>query len=190
MKNAIKDKFKDVTLQILFKIVCLAFVGLLLIGSSIFRSSSTEFAYILYGVSAIFFSHFIKKWGVTDFLLFGSVYSLLLVITLMPSQNMLALFGNISWFIFIGALVILISLIEKKYKFESKLSYFLTFAYWLIGFIIVYLIMTLLNIYAFGLSPIDEFSSLAVYLLNNLKAGAIIGLGVGLGMSFRVSYNF
>jgi hypothetical protein len=95
------------------------------------------------------------------------------------SSNILRLGRNISWFILIGLFTYYLTVIEKKEWFRISKAWIISS--WLFGFIIVYIIMSILNIFVFGFYPVDERFTFLFYLKQSVKIGGTLGIGIGLG---------
>ncbi|MFA7290390.1 MAG: hypothetical protein WC055_16060, partial [Melioribacteraceae bacterium] len=54
-------------------------------------------------------------------------------------------------------------------------------ASWFIGFICVYVIMAILNIYIYQFYQVDGRFGLLFYIKQAIKIGGLLGLGIGLG---------
>jgi len=182
-----KIDLKEVSLQIIFKFICIELLGVLFIGDFIFDTANTMFTYTIFGVSTIVFYHIIKKWGVSDFLLAGSVYSVIVIVIFMPTTIVIGLFRNVMWFVSIGAMN------YGGYKLESKKQFndsnLKQFGYWFAAFIAVYLFMLCLNLYVFGLYRIDEYETAFMYFRQAIKIGGVLGIGTGIGIIFQKRFT-
>jgi len=67
---------------------------------------------------------------------------------------------------------------KKKWYRDSKVW---IISSWFLGFICVYLLMTVLNIYIYQFYPIDERFGLLFYAKQSIKIGGVLGFGIGLG---------
>ena len=91
---------------------------------------------------------------------------------------------QIACFIIIGLLLIgllsyYFTIIKKKERYLKSKAWIIS--YWLFGFIILYVVMSFLNIYMFGFYPVDERYTVWLYLKQSVKIGGILGIGIGLG---------
>src|ERR1035437_833635 len=91
---------------------------------------------------------------------------------------------QIACFIIIGLLLIgllsyYFTIIKKKERYLKSKAWIVS--YWLFGFIILYVVMSFLNIYMFGFYPVDERFTVWLYLKQSVKIGGTLEIGIGLG---------
>jgi hypothetical protein len=105
---------------------------------------------------------------------------MLMIVVFQKSYNMLKLGRNIIWFILIGLLSYYLTVIEKKGWYLKSKAWIVS--YWLFGFIIIYVVMSFLNIYVFDFWPIikDRYP-VWLWLKQSVKIGGTLGISIGLG---------
>lgn len=102
-----------------------------------------------------------------------------MIVVFQRSYHILRLGRNICWFILIGLLSYYFTIIKKKERYLKSKAWIVS--YWLFGFIILYVVMSFLNIYMFGFYPVDERYTFWLYLKQSVKIGGTLGIGIGLG---------
>ena len=182
-----KDDIKIIIGQISIQIACFIIIGLLLIGIYIVKPNNTIFSFTIYGISAILFYHYCRRTNLKNFILLATLYSILMIVVFQRSYHILRLGRNICWFLLIGLLSYYFTIIEKKEWYLKSKAWIVS--YWLFGFIIVYVVMSFLNIYVFGFYPVDERYTVLLYMKQSVKIGGTLGIGIGLG-SLISSYIF
>lgn len=172
-------KIKKMFLNYAIPILCYVLVGILFIGGFILQPNNNAFTFTIFGFAAILFYNLVIQYSIRSFILDGLLFSLLTLVFFMPSENIIVILRNLNWFILIGVLAFSISYYEKKVWYKASKVW--TIISWFIGFIIVYLIMSFLNIYVYQLYYIDERIGLLFYVKEAVKIGGVLGLGIGLG---------
>jgi hypothetical protein len=173
--------------QIVIQVASFIILGILLLGTYILDPNNSIFSFTIYGVSAILFYHYCRRYNLINFILIAALYSLLIIIAFQKTSHIVKLGRNISWFILIGLLTYSLTVIEKQEWYLKSKAWIIS--YWLFGFILVYIVMTILNIYVFGFYLVDEKYTFWLFLKQSVKIGGILGLGIGLG-SLINSYIF
>src|ERR1035437_6371465 len=143
-----KENIRIITGQIAVQIVCFLILGILLFGIYIFEPKYTIFSFTIYGITAVLFYNYCRLNRKQDFILLAVLYSILIIVIFQRTSNILRLGRNISWFILIGLLAYYLTFFEKKEWYYKSKAWIISS--WLFGFIIVYIIMNILNIYVFG----------------------------------------
>ena len=174
-----KDDIKLIIRRISIQIACFIIIGLLLIGVYIVKPDNTIFSFTIYGVSAILFYHYCRRTNLINFILLSALYSILMIVVFQRSYHILRLGRNICWFILIGLLSYYFTIIKKKERYLKSKAWIVS--YWLFGFIILYVVMSFLNIYMFGFYPVDERYTFWLYLKQSVKIGGTLGIGIGIG---------
>lgn len=174
-----KLKIKTMLIEIAIPTLCFVLLGLLFIGDFIIQPDNSLFFFTIYGLSAILFYNLIIHFGIRSFVLLGILFSLLMLLIFKPTTNILVNLRNINWFILIGILSYIISQFEKKGWHKSSMM--LTVTSWFVGFILLYVIMALLNIYVYNFYKIGGEVGLFFYLRQSIKLGGVLGIGIGFG---------
>jgi hypothetical protein len=174
-----KDNVKLIIGQISVQIACLLILGFLSFGVYIFEPKYTAFSYTIYGVTAILFYSYCRISSTRNFILLATLYSILMIIIFQRSTDILRLGRNIGWFILIGLLTYYLTVIEKKEWYLKSKAWVISS--WLFGFIIVYMIMSALNIFLFCFYPVDNQFTVWLYIKHSVKIGGTLGIGIGLG---------
>ena len=194
LKNAVNKnwrvmerKIKIMLFNVAIPTLCFILLGLLLIGVFILQPTVTLFTFTIFGFAAILFYNLIILYGVRSFILFGILYTLLVLAIYMQSTNILINIRNINWFILIGVLAFSISYFEKKSWYKNSKIWVITS--WFLGFICVYLLMAVLNIYIYQFYHIDERFGFLFYAGQAIKIGGILGFGIGLGNLITQSFS-
>jgi hypothetical protein len=175
-----KDDIKLIIGQISIQIASLFILGSFLFGIYIFEPKYFSFPYTIYGISAILFYKYCRWTTLKNFILLGLLYSILMIVVFQRSYHMLKLDRNIIWFILIGLLSYYLTVIEKKGWYLKSKAWIVS--YWLFGFIIIYIVMSFLNIYVFDFWPIikDRYP-VWLWLKQSVKIGGTLGISIGLG---------
>jgi len=174
-----KEDIRIITVQIAVQIVCFLILGILLFGIYIFEPKYTAFSFTIYGITAVLFYNYCRLNSKKSFILLAALYSILMIVIFQRSSNILRLGRNVCWFILIGLLTYYLTLFEKKEWYYKSKAWIISS--WLFGFIIVYIIMSILNIFVFGFYPVDERFTFLLYLKQSVKIGGTLGIGIGLG---------
>ena len=175
-----KDDIKLIIGQISIQIACLFILGAFLFGIYIFEPKYLSFPYTIYGISAILFYNYCRWTSLKNFILLGLLYSILMIVVFQRSYHILKLGRNIILFILIGLLSYYLTVIEKKEWYLKSKAWIIS--YWLFGFIIIYVVMSFLNIYVFDFWPIikDRYP-VWLWLKQSVKIGGTLGIGIGIG---------
>jgi len=175
-----KTDIKLIIGQISIQIASLFIKGAFLFGIYIFEPKYFSFSYTIYGISAILLYNYCRLTTLKNFILLGLLYSILMIVVFQRSYNISKLGRNIIWFILIGLLSYYLTVIEKKEWYLKSKAWIVS--YWLFGFIIIYVIMSFLNIYVFDFWPIikDRYP-VWLWLKQSVKIGGTLGIGIGLG---------
>ena len=175
-----KEDIKLIMGQISIQIASLLILGIISFGIYVLEPKYTSFSYTSYGISAILLYNYCRLNTRKNFILFGSLYSVLMIVIFQRSYNMLKLGRNIIWFILIGLLSYYLTVIEKKEWYLKSKAWIVS--YWLFGFIIIYVVMSFLNIYVFDFWPIILGRyPVWFWLKQSVKIGGTLGIGIGLG---------
>ena len=174
-----KDDYKNLIGQISVPIVCFLIMGIILYGFYIFNPKFSAFSNIIYGLSAILFYNYCRLTGRKNFILLSALYSIIMIIIFQRTTHVLRFGRNLCWFILIGILAYIITDIEKKEWFLKSKAWIISS--WLFGFIIVYIVMSILNIFVLGFYPMDVQFTFLLYLKQSVKIGGTLGFGIGLG---------
>jgi len=173
-----KDDIKLIVVQIFIQIACLFILGAFLFGIYIFEPKYFSLPYTIYGISAILFYNYCRWTTLKNFILLGLLYSILTIVVFQKSYNILKLGRNIIWFILIGLLSYYLTVIEKKGWYLKSKAWIVSC--WLFGFIIIYIVMSCLNIYVFDFWPINRYT-VWLWLKLSVKVGGTLGISIGLG---------
>ena len=172
-------KIKTVLLNIAVPTFCYILLGALLIGWFILQPNNTLFTFTIFGFAAVLFYNLIIHYDIKSFILLGLLFTLLVLISFMHATNIIKNIRNINWFILIGVLAFSISYLEKKKWYKDSKAWVISS--WFFGFICVYLLMAVLNIYVYQFMHIDERFGLLFYAKQSIKIGGVLGFGIGLG---------
>lgn len=175
-----KISLKETSIQILFKIIIMIFAGYFLVSKSVVSLNDELFSYTIYGFTLILFYHTIKVFGIKDFVLPAGIYTVIVIMSLMHITLMSSLFKNILLFITLG--IISFYGLKLSTKFSGKTSIAASFLYWFMGGIAFYFIISVFNIYIFGLDILGMNETFITYCLKQFRIGAVLGAGIGLGM--------
>lgn len=174
------DKSKlNIIKQFLFPLVFSELLGFAFIGDYIFYPNNTLFTFTVFGFSAILFYNLLSLKNLRDFILISILYTFLVIAILFSNSDLLKILKNISWFISIGILSFIISRIEHKSWYKNNNAWLIVS--WFLGFVLVYIFMTLQNIYVYQFYPLDANYDLLYYIKQSIKIGSLIGLGIGFG---------
>jgi|GEM_PF-1864098 len=179
--------FKDKTVQIFIKIVVFVLTGYILLGGQVVSINDSMLSFTIYGISAIFFYNAIKKWGLKDFIIPACIYSIVLIMTLMRMTLFATFIRNFIFFILLGAFAYYAVLLEKKQIVKEK-AYFIPL-YWFAGSLFLFLIVTILNTFVFGLYILSEYQTFPGYLFTDLKTGAVFGVGISIGILLQQFFD-
>lgn len=170
-------------LQIMLQIIIFEILGVIFIGPHILWYGFTTFSFTLFGISAILYCHvFCLGNARSDKVLLSALIPIIVIIIASTlSREVIISLRNLMWFALIGLLSYSIFRFQKRDLLNSyKL---LPVALWLVGFIILYVVMLLMNIYVFRVSSykLDGHYTFTTYFIQSLKMGSILGLGIGVG---------
>lgn len=175
------DKRKiNIITQFLFPLVSFVALGLVFVGDYVIDPNNTLFTFTIFGFSAILFYNLIFYKGFKIFLLISILFTILFLVTLLPTSDLIRNLRNITWFISIGVLTFIISQIENKTWYKSSKVWIV--ASWFVGFVLVYIIMALQNIYIYHFYILDANYNLFFYISQSIKLGGLLGFGIGLGL--------
>ncbi len=186
-KNMQKSNFLKPLIFVSLEILCFITLGSLLIGGIIFDPNNTIFSFTIFGTTAVILFNLLEFRNIRDFILLGILISIFILIFGFKNQNSISLIRNISWFIFIGIFVFYTWKIIKAPYFQNfKIG---SIFIWIICFITIYFIMTLLNIYLFKTYSIIEGYGTFFYLRQAFKISSLLGLGIGIGYGLAKSIS-
>jgi hypothetical protein len=170
---------RNTILRIAITIVCSILLGLLVFGKYILIPNNTGFYYTIYGISAILFYYYRIKSSTKNYILLGTLYSILMIIIFQRSSHLLVLSRNFCWFLLIGLLSNYHAMAEKEEWYVKSKAWIITI--WLAGFICVYAVMTFLNIFVYSYYPLNDRMTILLYFKQIVKIGGVLGFGIGLG---------
>ncbi|MGE5438714.1 MAG: hypothetical protein ACM3UR_02595 [Bacteroidota bacterium] len=165
----------QLALKIFIQVFAFLVIGILLLGSAVANPSTTLFTYSMYGFSAVIFYHLLVNKGIKGLITGGLFLVFMLNVLFSQHFEILHFVRNLLWYILIGIMAFFISRNEK-----DKPALYIV-ASWFAGFILVYIIMILTNIYVFSFYKLNEDTSVLFYILQGVKIGGVLGAGVGLG---------
>ena len=174
-----EPKIKTLLVQIAIPVICYLIFGILFIGMFVIQPSNSLFTFTIYGFAAILFYNLIIHYGIRHFLLLGALFAILMLIIFKPSADIIVDLRNFTWYVVIGVLAYAISYYEKKNWYKQSQVW--TASVWFIGFICVYIIMAVLNIYLYRLYHVNERFTVFFYIGQSIKLGGVLGAGIGLG---------
>jgi hypothetical protein len=175
-----KTDAKALLTQIGIQAACLLIIGVLVFGKNIFVPSITSFSYTIYGLAAILFYNYCLRNNTRNYILLCLIYSILMIIIFQKSTHILRLVRNLCWYLFIALLSYYLTIIEQKEWYLRSKAWIVSSR--LFGFIGLYLIMIILNIFVFGFYPLYDHITFWVYLKQAVKIGGTLGIGIGAGI--------
>ena len=173
---------KRLFISILIETVSFLTVGFIFMGSFIFRTDNTGFAYTIFGITSIILINVLKFRSLRDFLFTSALLTFFFLVTFFKIENLLPAMRNVLWFAVICVSVFLSVKVLSGEKYKTKK--YVSAAIWMINFTLVYIFMALLNIYIFKFYDENYFSH---YMLLAFNMGASMGLGIGIG--FEICKN-
>ncbi|MFZ0453885.1 MAG: hypothetical protein WCE54_06800 [Ignavibacteriaceae bacterium] len=174
-----KINIKDILIQIGIETLCFIIIGILLLGYFVIIPNNTGFSYTIFGFSAIIFYQLLVNSNIKSYVLLGMLFSIFIIIILKTNNNVLVFIRNLCWFLFIGVMIYYLSYIGKKNWFRTTKLWIIVS--WFIGFVSVYILMTLMNIYIFEFYKTNHQLTTYFYLKQAFKIGGILGIGIGFG---------
>ncbi|MCU7499706.1 MAG: hypothetical protein HF300_16270 [Ignavibacteria bacterium] len=165
----------QLALKIFIQVFVFLVIGIILLGSVVVRPSNSLFTFTLYGFSAVIFYYLMVNKGLKGLIIGGLFLVFILNVLFSQHFEILHFVRNLLWYILIGIMAFFISRNEK-----DKPALYIV-ASWFAGFILVYIIMILTNIYVFSFYKLNEYTSVMFYILQAVKIGGVLGAGVGLG---------
>ncbi|MBX3009749.1 MAG: hypothetical protein KF816_17120 [Melioribacteraceae bacterium] len=174
-------------INIIIPTIFFVVLGIFFVGGFIIDPRNTLFTFTIYGFAAVLFYNLIIRYSVLTFILFGLLFSLLALVIFKPTVNIMMNIRNINWFILIGIMAYIISRLKKRGYYKDSIVKVIVS--WFIGFIVVYVTMTVLNIYIYQFYQVDERIGLLFYLKQAIKLGSILGIGIGFGIIVAQSLN-
>lgn len=178
---------KLIFIKIAIPTMCFIVLGILFLGIYILQPNNTAFFFTIYGFAAVLFYYLVIHYGNRIFVLLGLLFSLIILVILKPTTNIIINIRNINWFILIGVMVFIISHYEKRGYYKNSNGRVIIS--WLIGFICVYVTMTLMNIYVYQFYQLDERFGLFYYMKQAIKISCVLGVGIGLGNVITQSFG-
>lgn len=182
MKEGLLNHLAQACIEITIFII----LGLLLLGYPVIFPDSTAFSFTIFGFSAIVLYHLRKHNNKKNFFLLGTLFSLFMVVVFKTNNGFIILLRNLIWFLLIGVLVNYLAVFESQEWFTASKLW--RTASWFLGFIAVYAVMSLVNVYIFGLYRIGGHINLVFYLRQSVKIGGVLGLGLGIGNTLSTSF--
>lgn len=175
------ENIKASAIQIGIETICFIVAGILLIGFYIIDPHNTLFSFTIFGFSAVLFYQILVNSDTRNFILWGILISLITTILFKPNYyyHIVIYVENFCWFVCIGLVVYFLAFIGKKGWYKESKLWILTS--WFIGFIVIYVVMTIMNIYVFDLYKTNHQITVFFYLPLAIKIGGTLGLGIGLG---------
>ncbi|MEW5842425.1 MAG: hypothetical protein AB1775_04095 [Bacteroidota bacterium] len=180
-----KMETRTILIQIVVPTICFILMGIFFIGTPIIIPNNTLFSFTVFGFAAVLFYALLKHLGSRTFVLIGLLFAILALIILEPTTDMLINLRNFNWFVFIGIMIWLISILEKKNWYTRSWIA----ATWMIGFVCVYALMTILNLYIYQVYRTNEVFTFFFYLKHAAKIGIVLGIGIGIGNIFLRELN-
>lgn len=165
----------QLVLKVFVQVFVFLVIGILLLGSAVANPSNTFFAFSMYGFSAVIFYYLLLNKGLKGLITGGMLLTFLLTTIFKPGYEFPILIRNLLWYFLIGIMVFIIFRKEK-----DKPAIYVV-ASWFSGFILVYLIMAIANIYVFSVYKLNEYISVWIYFIQAVKIGGVLGAGIGLG---------
>ncbi len=171
-----KNKTSSMILQLLLPTLVFIILGLVVLGDFVLQPNNTLFTFTIFGFSAVLFYYLIVEYNIRTFVLIGLLFTILMLAIFLQTPNILINIRNLNWFFLIGVLSYLISKIKKtNWYLDSKIWVSIS---WFLGFIVIYLIMLLLNIYVYQFYNVDERFTFSFYIQQALKIGGVLGVGL------------
>lgn len=162
-------------LKIFIQVFVFLVVGIILLGSAVARPSNTLFSFSMYGLSAVIFYYLLVNKGLKGLITGGALLVLILNVIFKPGIELLPVIRNLLWYILIGIMTFII------YKNEKDKPALYIAASWFGGFILVYLIMSFMNMYVFSFYKLNDYSTVFFYIRQSVKIGGVLGAGIGFG---------
>jgi len=165
----------SIVAEILF--VCL--LGYFFIGKEIFVVRHSMFSYLVLsltligGFSVLFFR------GKTEFYYLALFVTVVLAVSWFLNHSFSLTFRSLGRFWVIVAVVIAAWGILRAKRVSG--IRFIGVVVWLAMGIVFYLVMVMMDVYVFSLYPEEVRAYRATFLLESVKLGAVMGLGIGLG---------
>lgn len=174
-----KTNMKDLLIQIGIETVFFIIIGILFIGYFVIVPNNTGFSYTIFGFSAIIFYQLLINSNLKSYIFLGLLISLFLILVFKTNNHVLVFIRNLCWFLWIGIMIYILVFIGKKNWFGTTKLWIIVS--WFLGFVSVYILMTLMNIYVFDFYKTDQRVTVYFYLKEAFKIGGILGIGIGLG---------
>ena len=176
-------KYNRMFTSIIIEAITFLSIGMLFAGKFIFDVHSSTFTYVIFGIASILLINILEYISFRNFVFAAIVFAIIFMIAYYNNYMPLYSVRNLLWFLFIGFSIYYSSkfLTQEKYKTRK----FLGIAVWMINFAVVYLIMTLINTYAF---KFYDSAMIKQFLIIAFNMGTSMGLGIGIG--YEVSRRY
>jgi hypothetical protein len=179
--------FVKITKEIVFPLISVLLLGFVFIGEYVIDPNNTLFTFTLFGFSTIFFYNLILNLDFKKFVLISLFFTILVLLTLLQTSEVIRNLRNATWFISIGFLAFIIKQIENTTWYKASKMWIV--ATWFVGFVLIYLFMTLQNIYVYKFYQLDPNYDLLFYFGRSIKLGGLIGFGIGFGLLLSRTNN-
>ncbi|MFH1194381.1 MAG: hypothetical protein V1720_01635 [bacterium] len=179
------NKHLNMTIDSIIQAIIFILLGIAVLGIYVLDVDNTLFTYTLFGLAAILFEIVFKLRNLRDFIFICAFIAIFLIVVFLPSNDFKILLRNFFWFILIGFFVYSYNKHRLKIRWAKTKPGIV--AFYLIGFLIIYIIATLLNIFVFESYSYIRSTSLMHYLSNAVKVGGVLGIGLGIGKIITIN---
>ncbi len=139
-------------------------------------------SYFIFAVAAIVQFMFLWRSEMRYFIWFTAAYAIITIILWFPVTAVPEMLSGLLWFLWIALFNFLICNMLRTEQY-AKL-FFGSFMLWIIAFGVIYAAMDFINILVLGIEEMPAKREISSFFMGHMKAGIVMGLGLGLGYDF------
>lgn len=179
------NKIADIAFDSFVQAVIFILLGIAALGIYVVESSNTLFTYTLFGAAAIIFDAVFKLRNLRDFIFISAFIAIFLIVVFIPSNDIKDILRNLIWFVLVGAFVYLYNTQRLKIRWGRTKPGIV--AFYVLGFLLIYILMTLMSYFIFNTYVLSGSASIGYYILQAVKIGGILGFGLGIGRILSIN---
>jgi hypothetical protein len=170
--------------SVILEVVCFLALGALILTPQIINPRTTYFTFTIFGLCAVFMFNALRFEPRKTLIFVAAIIVLASFIFAFRNSTVALAIRNLLWFILIvGGAYMTSKAIRRPSTGNPSV---LGLVMWTAAFALIYLIMTILNIFVFRFYPIGvEYERATIsaswYFARALRIGAVLGFGIGIG---------
>jgi hypothetical protein len=173
--------------NIIIEFAALVATGTLFLSVQILNPHNTIFSYTIFGLTAIILFNSLQYQGKRVFIYLAPTLMLVSLMAWFKIGEISLLVRDVLWFVLISVATFMSWSLLKK-STTSKIN-ILPIVIWVIAGVIVYFLMTMMNIYVFGAYRLNDVITSGYYISQALKFGSTLGAGIGAGVAIVYIYR-